>query len=140
MMSGARSDLMGRVPTLTEVVDSQGRPSTDRVTPPAPGGAGVEDAGQWVDAVMDCLAPQVDALISSRLRDVLAPAVQDAVQAAVEDAIERCRGPLVEALEVRLRDILDQEIARRLPDQRPQVPPAAPGEVQRQGPRGLQRR
>jgi hypothetical protein len=109
---------MSKVPTLTEVVEPQGRPLAGGVTLPSIGGAGSESAGQWVDAVMDRMAPQVDALISSRLRDVLAPAVQDAVQAAVEDAIERSRGPLVDALEARLRDSLEQEIARRLPKQR----------------------
>jgi hypothetical protein len=102
-MTRARQDLLTRVPTLTEVADA----------PPDPTAlhrAFVDEhTARWVDDVMDRLAPQVNALLSSRLRDVLAPAVQDAVQ----DAVERLRGPLIEAVADRLRDILEQEVARK---------------------------
>jgi hypothetical protein len=102
-MTRARQDLLTKVPTLTEVAD----------VPPDPTAlhrAVVDEhTARWVDDVMDRLAPQVNALLSSRLRDVLAPAVQDAVQ----DAVERCRGPLIEGVADRLRDILEQEVARK---------------------------
>ncbi len=104
-MNRGRPELMARVPTLTEVAE--------------PGAASAtvgQESAQWVDDVMDAVAPQVNAILTSRLRDVLVPAVQEAVQSAVEDAVERCRGPLMEALMVRLRDVVEQEAARRVPD------------------------
>lgn len=110
-MNRGRPELMARVPTLTEVAE--------------PGAASAtmgQESAQWVDDVMDAVAPQVNAVLNSRLRDVLAPAVQEAVQAAVqaavEDAVERCRGPLMEALMARLRDVVEQETARRPPENR----------------------
>jgi hypothetical protein len=114
-MNRGRPDFMARVPTLTEEVE----PGSDRA-------AMGPDSAQWVDDVMDAVAPQVNAILTSRLRDVLAPAVQEAVQeavqTAVEDAVERCRGPLMEALMVRLRDVVEQEVARRVPSKRPISP------------------
>ena len=108
-MNRGRPELMARVPTHTEVAE--------------PGAASAtvgQESAQWVDDVMDAVAPQVNAILTSRLRDVLVPAVQEAVQeavqSAVEDAVERCRGPLMEALMVRLRDVVEQEAARRVPD------------------------
>ena len=102
-MTRARQDLLTRVPTLTEVADAPPDPTARHRA------VVDEHTARWVDDVMDRLAPQVNALLSSRLRDVLAPAVQDAVQ----DAIERFRGPLIEAVTHRLRDILEQEVARK---------------------------
>lgn len=98
-----RQDFLARVPTLTEVADVAPAPSALRSP------ALDERTARWADEVMDRMAPQVDALLSSRLRDVLAPAVQDAVQ----DAVERCRGPLIAALADRLREVLEQELARK---------------------------
>lgn len=102
-MTRARQDLLAKVPTLTEVADVSPDPTALHR------GVVDEHTARWVDDVMDRLAPQVNALLSSRLRDVLAPAVQDAVQ----DAVERFRGPLIEAVAHRLRDILEQEVARK---------------------------
>ena len=102
-MTRARQDLLTRVPTLTEVADVSPNPTAlHRAVVD-------DDTARWVDDVMDRLAPQVNALLSSRLRDVLAPAVQDAVQ----DAVERFRGPLIEAVADRMRDILEQEVTRK---------------------------
>jgi hypothetical protein len=116
-MNSGRSDLMARIPTLTEVAEPGAeRNAMGRDAPPLAGLASRQDTAQWVDDVMDALAPQVHAVLTSRLRDVVAPAVQEAVQAAVEDAVERCQGPLMEALMVRLRDVLEQEMARRKRD------------------------
>lgn len=111
-MTRARQDLLTRVPTLTEVADVPANPTALHT-------AVDEHTARWVDDVMDRLAPQVNALLSSRLRDVLAPAVQDAVQ----DAVERCRGPLIEAVTDRLRDVLEQELARKAADA-PDIPEA----------------
>lgn len=61
-----------------------------------------------VESVIASLAPQVEALVSSRLRDVLAPTIQE----AVEDAIERCRQPLIEALQAQLREQLELALSR----------------------------
>jgi hypothetical protein len=107
-MNRGRPDFMARVPTLTEEVE----PGSERA-------AMGPDSAHWVDAVMDAVAPQVNAILTTRLRDVLAPAVQEAVHAAVQDAVENCRGPLIEALMVRLRDAVEQELARRALDKRP---------------------
>ena len=111
-MSREPGDLLSRVPTLTEVLDLRDTADWQQAGPPLQSDAqSLEEAQRWVDGAMDKLAPQLNALVTSRLRDLMATAVQD----AVEDAIERCRGPLIEALEVRLRDLLEQ-----------QFPPAQP--------------
>ncbi len=102
-MTPTRQDFLAKVPTLTEVADVAQAPTA------LPSPAADERTQRWVDEVMDRMAPQVNALVSSQLRDMLAPAVQDAVQ----DAVERCRGPLIEALARRLREILEQELARK---------------------------
>lgn len=102
-MTRLRPEFLAKVPTLTEVADI----AQARTTMPSP--SMDEGTQRWVDEVLDRMAPQVDALVSSRMRDVLAPAVQDAVQ----DAVERCREPLIEALARRLREILEQELARK---------------------------
>jgi hypothetical protein len=118
-MSLVRPDLMARVPTLTEEAPpGSGRAPTDRNAQPLGAAVRGQDAARWADEVMQGVAPQVQALLTARLRDVLAPAVQQAVQAAVEDAVERCREPLMEALMMRLRDLLEQEVALRAPDKR----------------------
>jgi len=114
-------DLLSRVPTLTEVLDPRDSAGWPDAGPPLrPAAQSLEEAQRWVDGVMDKLAPQLDALVTSRLRDLMATAVQD----AVEDAIERCRIPLIEALEVRLRDLLEQEFAQHLREQRLAAPAA----------------
>lgn len=116
-MTRARHDFLAKVPTLTEVADVAQGPTT--VQRPVLN----EPTARWVDEVMDRMAPQVDALLSSQLRALLAPAVQD----AVHDALERCRGPLIEAVAGRLREVLEQELARK--------PTAAPGALSKGHPR-----
>ena len=69
---------------------------------------------------MDRLSPQMDALISSRFRDVLAPALQD----AVDQALEQLREPLVEEVHARLRDVLENELRQFLAEsERLKTPP-----------------
>jgi len=127
-MSELPAALKARVPTLTEVLDAPEMPDLGDVplwpTPPwdpppflsvpvgtadsmpdTPGGKGAQ---ALMESVMASLAPQVEALVSSRLRDVLAPAVQE----AVEEAVERCRQPLIDALQVQLREQLELVLAR----------------------------
>ncbi|MEI8265520.1 MAG: hypothetical protein WCI59_07175 [Betaproteobacteria bacterium] len=91
------------MPTLTEVADIAKAPTALHQP------AADERTARWVDEVMGRLTPQVDTLLSNRLRDVLAPAVQDAFL----DAVERFRGPLTEAVAHMLRDVLEQEMARK---------------------------
>lgn len=118
-MSREPGDLPSRVPTLTEVLDPRDTADLQHAGPLLRSDAqSLEEAQRWVDGAMDKLAPQLNALVTSRLRDLMATAVQD----AVEDAIERCRGPLIEALEVRLRDLLEQEFAQHLQERRPAGP------------------
>jgi len=128
--------LKARVPTLTEVLDAPEMPdlgdeplwrapaeAVPRLEPhsvlpgsvvkphnPAQDPVGLDDLDQrsFVETVIASLAPQVEALVSSRLRDVLAPTIQE----AVEEAIERCRQPLIEALKVQLREQLEQALPR----------------------------
>lgn len=135
-MSELPAALKARVPTLTEVLDVPETPevpdlgdeplwaspisNAPRTHPPPflrfPAGAvdalpntlGANGAQALVESVMASLAPQVEALVSSRLRDVLAPAVQE----AVEEAVERCRQPLIDALQVQLREQLELVLAR----------------------------
>ena len=132
-MSELPAALKGRVPTLTEVLDApempdlgdepplrmpveQARPVISDSCGFAPGGhahdtshaQALDGSEGLMESVMACLAPQVEALVSSRLRDVLAPAIQD----AVDEAIERCRQPLVEALERQLREQLSLALSR----------------------------
>ena len=135
-MSELPAALKARVPTLTEVLDSPETPEVPdlgdeplwtapisdapRTDPPPflrfPAGAvdplpdtsGAKAAQALVESVMTNLAPQVEALVSSRLRDVLAPAVQE----AVEEAVERCRQPLIDALQVQLREQVELVLAR----------------------------
>ena len=132
-MSELPAALKARVPTLTEVLDAPEMPDLGDVPlwpsppwdtlqadpppflrapvgtadsmPDTPGGKGAQ---ALMESVMASLAPQVEALVSSRLRDVLAPAVQE----AVEEAVERCRQPLIDALQVQLREQLEQVLAR----------------------------
>ena len=102
-MTRAGQDFLARVPTLTEVADIAQAPTALQHP-------GVDEpAALWVDEVMGRLTPQVDTLLSNRLRDMLAPAVQDALL----DAVERFRGPLTEAVAHLLRDVLEQELARK---------------------------
>lgn len=132
-MSDLPAALKARVPTLTEVLDVAEVPDlgdeplwtlpasdAPRMDPPpflrAPAGAvdAVPDTSRangaqaLVESVMASLAPQVEALVSSRLRDVLAPAVQE----AVEEAVEHCRQPLIDALQVQLREQLELVLTR----------------------------
>ena len=135
-MSELPAALKARVPTLTEVLEAPEMPEVPdlgdeplwtsppwdplQADPPpflrAPVGTvdcmpdtpGGKDAQALVESVMTNLAPQVEALVSSRLRDVLAPAVQE----AVEEAVERCRQPLIDALQVQLREQLERVLAR----------------------------
>ena len=135
-MSELPAALKARVPTLTEVLDTPETPEVPdlgdeplwtsptadapRMDPPPflrmPAGAvdalpntlGANAAQALVESVMASLAPQVEALVSSRLRDVLAPAVQE----AVEEAVERCRQLLIDALQVQLREHLELVLAR----------------------------
>jgi hypothetical protein len=134
-MSELPAALKARVPTLTEVLDAPEMPDLGDVPlwpsppgdpppflrtpvgtadsmPDTPGGKGAQ---ALVESVMASLAPQIEALVSSRLRDVLAPAVQE----AVDEAVERCRQPLIDALQVQLREQLELVLAR----------PAKPGAV-----------
>jgi hypothetical protein len=127
-MSELPAALKARAPTLTEVLDAPEMPDLGDVPlwpsppwdpppflrapvgtadsmPDTPGGKGAQ---ALVESVMASLAPQVEALVSSRLRDVLAPAVQE----AVEEAVERCRQPLIDALQVQLREQLELVLAR----------------------------
>ena len=128
-MSPAPADLVGRVPTLTEVLELlevQEPPAVPglgegTVTELGFGGAGAE-TDRLADRMMDALAPQMDALISSRLRDVLAPALQD----AVEEVIDRFRGPLVEAVAAHLRELVQGELRQSLHPLRAAEPSPGP--------------
>ena len=133
-MSELPAALKAHVPTLTEVLKEPELPDLGddppwtepaiaplRDEPPAflrvPAAvsaafAGAEQHGfkieSLVEAVVARLDPQMEALVSSRLRDVLGPAIQE----AVDDAVERCRQPLIEALQVQLREQLEQALAQ----------------------------
>ena len=133
-MSELPAALKAHVPTLTEVLNEPEVPdlgddppwtapsiATPREEPPAflrlptaplAASPGVEAHGfkadSLVESVVASLAPQMEALVSSRLRDVLGPSIQE----AVEDAVERCRQPLIEALQVQLREQLEQVLAQ----------------------------
>lgn len=133
-MSQVPADLAGRVPTLTEVLELpevQAALTTRALTAvpdlgqeavAAPGrGLTGSDIDRLADHMMDALAPQMDALISSRLRDVLAPALQD----AVEEVVDRFRGTLVEAAAAQLRELVQAELAQSLNTlQVPQLSPS----------------
>ena len=153
-MSELPAALKARVPTLTEVLESPEIPdlgdeslwpspadTAPRAEPPpflrapaasvaggpaeawAPGG---QEKHVLAESVIASLAPQVEALVSSRLRDVLAPTIQE----AVEEAIEQLRQPLIDALQVQLREQLELALARLAP----QGAAAARGEVVTAGP------
>lgn len=133
-MGELTSALKARVPTLTEVLEEPEIPDlgddppqvlavldTPPDEPPAylrlqpaavvESGGGPRDGlstDGWVDTVVASLAPQMEALVSSRLRDVLGPSIQE----AVEEAVERCRKSLIEALQVQLREQLEQVNSR----------------------------
>jgi hypothetical protein len=110
----ARQELLARVPTLTEVADDVAGPLGSKRD------ALDGDRARWVDDVMGRLEPQLGALIDSRLRDLLAPAVQAAVRAALQkavdgavtDAVDRFRLPLTDAVVQKLRDLLETEAGR----------------------------
>lgn len=125
-MSQAPAEVLSRVPTLTEILDLA--PVPDLAEEPVAAGALVglsesaagHPADGWIDKVMDRLSPQMDALISSRFRDVLAPALQD----AVDQALEQLREPLVEEVHARLRDVLENELRQFLAEsERLKTPP-----------------
>ena len=131
--------LKARVPTLTEVLEAPEMPdlgdeplwpsqadTAPRAEPPpflrAPvasvAGAhadarasGGQEKHVLAESVIASLAPQVEALVSSRLRDVLAPTIQE----AVEEAIEQLRQPLIDALQVQLREQLELALANLAP-------------------------
>lgn len=133
-MSELPAALKARVPTLTEVLDAPETPEVPDLgdellwtsppwdpppflrapvgtvdsIPDTPGGKGAQ---ALVESVIASLAPQIEALVSSRLRDVLAPAVQE----AVDEAVERCRQPLIDALQVQLREQLELALNRPAP-------------------------
>ena len=138
-MSELPAALKARVPTLTEVLESPEMPdlgdeplwpspadTAPRAEPPpflrapvasvagahaearAPGG---QEKHVLAESVIASLAPQVEALVTSRLRDVLAPTIQE----AGEEAIEQLRQPLIDALQVQLREQLELALARLAP-------------------------
>lgn len=132
-MSELPAALKARVPTLTEVLDRpelpdlgddppwaaadiatlRGEPTAFLRLPTADAGSAPGDgmpgsrAEGLVETVVSRLAPQMEALVSSRLRDVLGPSIQE----AVEEAVERCRKPLIEALQAQLREQLEQVLS-----------------------------
>lgn len=110
-MSPVSDDLLLRVPTLTEVLQAPEMPDLGEDVSALPSPAGpAPHPDRWAEAVMSALGPQVDALVSSRLRDMLAPALQE----AVEEVVERFRGPMIQALDAHLRELLEVEIRRSL--------------------------
>lgn len=134
-MTDVPATLKARVPTLTEVLELPEVPDLgDEPVGPLPTGAALpaalsqfsaargaevfappptqpsqaaEGVQIMVESLVASLGPQVDALVSSRLRDVLAPTIQE----AVEEAIERLRQPLIEALQVQLREQLERALS-----------------------------
>ena len=131
-MTRARQELLARVPTLTEVAD-------DVTAPPGLQRSALDgDRVRWVNEAVDRLAPELSALIDSRFRDVLAPAIQAAVHSAlqkavedaVQDAVERVRGPLTEAVTQRLCVLLETEAGRH-----PLAVPPARADVGKEPPR-----
>ena len=102
-MTRVRPEFLAKMPTLTEVADVAQGPTTVH----RPGLN--EPTARCVDEVMGRVVPQVDALLGSQLRALLAPAIED----AVHEAMERCRGPLIEAVAGRLCEVLEQELARK---------------------------
>lgn len=125
-MNQPPAEVLSRVPTLTEVL--QLPPMPDLADQPADGQvlraqeepATIVLVGGWVDQIMDRLSPQMDALMSSRFRDVLAPAIQD----AVDQALERLREPLILEVQSRLREVLEAELQQfQGPSERVKPPP-----------------
>ena len=129
--SAIPADLMLRVPTLTEVlavpsvheegdVPDLGEEGLD-LPPAQTERPSISADSQRVNALMDTLAHQLNALVSSRLRDLLTPAlqaalqqavtraVQEAAEATVEQVVEQFRGPLIQALQVQLREALEAQ-------------------------------
>jgi len=90
-------------------------PAFLRQKPPQPG-RDVMPHDELLEAVLADITPAMQALVSSRLRDVLAPAVQE----AVEEAVERLRQPLIDAVQAQLREQLEQSLRVNL--LQPQVP------------------
>ena len=81
-----------RLPTLTEVVD-MARPAE-------------RDAAHLVDEVLAELAPRIDLLLESRLREALAPALARAADVLIRDA----RQPLNQTL----RELVEEAVARAM--------------------------
>ena len=116
-MTRVPADLVGRVPTLTEVVEPTLLPdlADEAFEAPQPAKAAEpahQQPGTWVGQVLDRLGPEVDALVASSLRDQLVPAIQD----AVDEALDRLREPLVTSVQARLRELLEAELRRGLGD------------------------
>lgn len=114
-MTPVPADLLARVPTLTEVVEPAplpdlGDPPLEASGPAKTAEPAAVNPDAWVGQLMDRLGPQVDALVTGRLRDLLAPAIQD----AVDEAIDRLREPLVSSVQARLRDVLAVELRQVL--------------------------
>ncbi|RZT93862.1 hypothetical protein [Rivibacter subsaxonicus] len=120
------------VPTLTEVIDAFELPapagedgSTVAAGSPVPGAVepGLEvveavavqlaeagfDEEQLVQRLLPELQRQVDLVIESRLREILAPVLERAAQTVVAEA----RDELATALRELLAQVVEQEVARR---------------------------
>jgi len=92
---------VARLPTLTEVVE------LGVADPPAASAeATAPDAGALVDAVLAELAPRIDMLLESRLRERLAPALARAADGLIRDARD--------GLTTTLRELVDEAVARAL--------------------------
>lgn len=112
-MTRAPAELLARIPTLTEVVEpvplpDLGEDPVDRAGPAKAVEPALQVPDAWVEQLMARLGPQMDALVSSRLRDMLTPAIQD----AVDEALDRLREPLVASVQAQLRDLLELELRR----------------------------
>jgi len=101
------------IPLLEEVVDPQELDAAH--SPRAESGPGVRDQ----KTLLEVLREGITAQLSHDLRPIVATAVAHTVEQITEQARQRLLQELNEAMEARLRHLIDQEVAKEMKKLRP---------------------